>query len=234
MTERNQEKIKTEDQLRDQVESVFAELIKKPEISEALDLLDKLPETLKYHNKDHTTDVIKETVLFAIGDDASPAVIEQQAIAAAWHDVGYVEGLKNHEETGVKLFQQSEAFQKLSKEQSDEIIANISDTKVKTDGGSPSLLMKESVMGYILDADVSNFGRDDFFKKMTQLTEELGIDWNNRETRKAFLKFTIYLLKNHQWKTESAKRMRQETKEKNVSVLVKEYNDLGEELDNQY
>jgi hypothetical protein len=232
MTEQKPENLNTEKELKEQIEYIYSELIKKPEISEALILLEKLPQTLKYHSKDHTIDVIKETILFALGDGASQSVIEQQAIAAAWHDVGYTEGLKNHEEMGVKLFQQSEAFQKLSKEQSDEIIANISDTKLKVEGGSPSLSMKESVMGYILDADVSNFGREDFFKKMALLTEELGIDWNNLNTRKAFIKFTIYLLKNHQWKTESAKRMRQQTKEKNIGTLVKEYNDLGEQLDN--
>ena len=57
--------------------------------------------------------MIKETILFALADGASREVIEQQAIAAAWHDVGYLERYDNNEPVAVAMFQDSRAFKSL-------------------------------------------------------------------------------------------------------------------------
>lgn len=80
-----------EQKLYEQVDAIFAELIKKPEISEALDLLNNLPSYLRYHDKNHTLDVLRETILFGLADNLDQKTLELQAIAAAWHDVGYLE-----------------------------------------------------------------------------------------------------------------------------------------------
>jgi len=73
-------------ELKREAEALYAELIERPEITEALAILDRLPEHLRYHVKEHTLDVIRETILFAVADGASGEVIEQQAIAAAFAD----------------------------------------------------------------------------------------------------------------------------------------------------
>ncbi len=228
MTEQNLDEIKTEEQLKEQVDIIFNDLIKKPEVSEALDLLDKLPESLKYHNKNHTLDVIKETILFAAAEDASQDTIEQQVIAAAWHDVGHIKGSENHESASVELFKQSEAYKKLLDINKADIINSILSTKIYIESGSPRFDYNTKGFGYVLDADVSNFGREDFWENRKKVVEELGLDWENIEIRKKFLKFTIYLLKNHEWKTASAKKLREETKKKNLALMIEEYNQLGE------
>lgn len=211
--------IKTEKELKVEVEKIYQEMIKKPEVVEALVLLDQLPENLKYHNKAHTLDVIRETILFTLADGQSGEVIDLEVIAAAWHDVGYVKRYKNNEPVAIELFKQSKTFQSLSPEDRQKIIDNILDTQLIVDDGKPKLLNSMSNRGYLLDADVSNFGREDYFENSKLIAEELGIDWSNIEARKKFLTFALELLVNHDWKTRSAKALRQKQKEINIKKL---------------
>ncbi|MDP2651995.1 MAG: hypothetical protein Q8O94_02575 [bacterium] len=202
---------------------LYEELIQKPEISEALSILDDLPEHLHYHNKAHTLDVLKETILFAVADGASRDVIEEQAIAAAWHDTGFIEQDKANEPIAVELFEQSAAYKALSEETRKEIIEDILDTAVIIKEGQPFLLQQQSKFGYVLDGDVSNFGRKDFFEKRMKVIEELNLDLSDINVKKGFYKFSLNLLKNHEWKTASARSLRQTQKEDNLRQAEEEY-----------
>ncbi|MFA5777877.1 MAG: HD domain-containing protein [Candidatus Paceibacterota bacterium] len=202
---------------------VFNELLKNPAIVEALNLLDSLPKNLKYHDKGHTLDVMKETILFALADELDRKTIELQTIAAAWHDVGYLKEYNNNEPIAVEMFQKSKAFQTLSTEEKAEIIANILDTQIIMKDDKLFLLKQRSKLGYILDGDVSSFGREDFFEKRMEIAEELGLDLSNVEIKKKFYASGINLLRNHEWKTESAKKLRQAQKEINLRKLEEEY-----------
>ena len=205
-----------EKEFESEVKLIYSEIIKKPEVNEALELLDELPTNLFYHDKDHTLDVIKETILFAVADRAAPEVIELEAIAAAWHDVGHAIDSEKHESIGVDLFKKSKAYKKMTDEQRNEVIANILDTQIIIRNDKPHLQKQKSKYGYVLDADISNFGRGDFFVKGEMIAKESGLDLSDPETKKKFLKFTIDLLKNHEWQTNSAKNLRQIQKEINL------------------
>ena len=168
---------KLEEELRIEAMVVYSEVIKRPEIIEAFAILDRLSkEDFHYHNRAHTEDVILEAVLFAIADGADMETIEQQAIAAAWHDVGFVEQYQKNEPIAVKLFKESEAYKTLSEGERDEVIANILDTQIVVEGGAPSFLHERSSKRYILDADVGNFGRKDFFDNRKKIADELKVD----------------------------------------------------------
>jgi hypothetical protein len=208
---------------KEKIDTYFEEFIQMPEIAEALELLDKLPKDLTYHNKEHTLDVIKETILFCLKDKKSKEIIEHQVIAAAWHDIGFIESKQNNEPIAVKLFEQSETYKKLSDKYKIEIINSILDTQIIIVDSSPNLLQIRSKVGYMLDADVSNFGRDDFKDKLLQVAEETQVDLNDPKAEKKFYKFVIELLKNHEWKTDSAKMLRQNQKEINLKQLEEEY-----------
>ena len=173
--ERAQHILEEEMKLREKTEAVFLELIKTPEITETLQLLDKLPGHLKYHNKAHTLDVIFETILFAVADNVSPEIIKLQAISAAWHDTGFIEQDKDNEKIAVSLFEASEVYKTLSESERKEVIANIWDTQVVLKDEAPFLLKQQSELAYALDGDVSNFGREDFFDLRTRVAEELGL-----------------------------------------------------------
>lgn len=219
---------KEESELLERRDALYAELIEKlPSVKEALTLLDGLPEDLVYHTKAHTEDVIKETILFALADGVSDGAIEQQVIAAAWHDIGYLERKSNNEPVAVEYFERSVAQTELNLEVREEIISNITDTAMVFDDGKPHLHMKHSAIGYMLDADVSNFGREDFFACMERIAKETGVDLANQTSRANMYKFVINLLENHTWHTEGARMLREAQKQKNLSFLKEEYRNLN-------
>lgn len=201
---------------------LFNEYMKKPEVSEALAILDQLPENLSYHNKAHTLDVIKETILFALVDGVEKEILDQLVIAAAWHDVGYIEQYEHNEPVAVRLFENSSAYTSLPDDIRQEIVANILDTQLVIKDGEPFLIQSRSKLGYLLDADVSNFGREDFWEKRLLIAQELGIDLNDLEIKKMFYSFALRLLKNQEWKTAPARMLRQTQKERNLVRVAEE------------
>lgn len=216
-----------EAELSEKRDARYVELIKLPAVAEALALLDNLPEGLVYHTKVHTEDVIKETILFALADGISDGAMEQQVIAAAWHDIGYLERKSNNEPVAVEYFRKSTAYVQLEPELREEIISNITDTAMVFDDGKPHLHMKHSAIGYMLDADVSNFGRNDFFACMERIARETGVDLENQTSRANMYKFVINLLESHTWHTEGARMLREAQKQKNLSFLKTEYRNLN-------
>jgi len=217
---------KSEEQLRKEVGPIYLEIIEKPEIAEALELLNNLSPELVYHSKNHTLEVIKETILFALADGASRETIEEQAIAAAWHDVGFLKKKGQNETIAVDMFKSSKAFKTFPKETSDEVVANILDTQMVLTATGLSFTSERSVNKYILDADIGNFGRTDFFEKFSLLAKEAGLDLSNNGTKRNFMESTIKLLRNHKWYTESAQALRQDQKEANLRMLEEELNAL--------
>lgn len=214
----------------------------EPAIVRALELLNSLPSNLVYHVKAHTEDVIRETIRFVLEDnkftkDELKTVLRQQAIAAAWHDVGFLDEqsedmrlLFAEESTAIDMFRADEEFKNAPHKEAWETIGNIWDTRVipKKDE-SLHLEMRNSTYGYMLDADVSNFGRDDFFEKLELVMEEARE--KKRKMGKEFVQKDFYasvlsLLRNHSWKTESARRLREEKKRENLKRLQEMYDAL--------
>jgi len=172
---------------------------------------------------------MKETILFALADNVSRGVIEQQVIASAWHDVGYVKDDKNNEPIAVKLFENSTSYAQLDTEIRNEIVSNIADTTVIVHDGVPNFHMTHSALGYMLDGDVSNFGRDDFFNCMDKIAEETNVDLSDQRERTKMYAFVISLLENHTWHTEGAHMLRDAKKQRNLAMLKSEYANLTRE-----
>jgi hypothetical protein len=222
-----------QERFEEEVNKRYEKLTKEePAIVRALELLDRLPNRLVYHTKKHTEDVIWETILFALADDAPDGVVRQQALAAAWHDTGFlkesqsgIDLLYSEESAAIDMFKDAEigGTESLSRKDIWETVGNIWDTRIIPRDESLHLEMHNSVHGYMLDADVSNFGRDDFRDRMEEVAEENGVDLTNLEARKRLYEKVITLLKNHSWKTESARRFREKQKQENLKLLETEY-----------
>ncbi|MFA5840800.1 MAG: HD domain-containing protein [Candidatus Paceibacterota bacterium] len=210
--------------LEKNVSAKIEKLKELPIISKAFEMLNKLPEYLRYHVKQHTEDVFHEAILFGIADGLEEIEIERLAVAAAWHDVGYLIRPNDNEEVAVELFEKEASQANL--EYAEDVKKMIMDTKLKITEKGPEILMTNSISAHLLDADVSNFGRTDFRDKRGLVAEELKIDLANEEIKRKFLEFGLALLKNHKWHTGIAHKLRQEQKMKNISELEKEIADL--------
>lgn len=205
--------------------SLKAEKLRElPIISKAFETLNGLPEYLRYHAKQHTEDVFHEAILFGLMDGLDEKKLERLAVAAAWHDVGYLIRPNDNEEVAVELFEKEVSQANL--EYAEDVKKMIMDTKLKITKNGPEIFMSDPMSAHLLDADVSNFGRTDFREKRGLVAEELKIDITNQETKRMFLEFGLALLKNHEWHTQAGRKLRQEQKLKNIAQLEKELAEL--------
>jgi uncharacterized protein len=206
---------KIRDSMDRDLQKELHDMCKLPAISEALSRLKlQLPSNLTYHAYDHTVDVLSEVLRLATIDGRMPREREILAIAAAWHDIGFIERPTNNEPVAA---QAATAFlSSLGAYSSDEvnlIACMILDTALVPYQGSFKQIPTTHLSPYLLDADLANFGRDDFFSKSELQRNEIG------EGQRSFQAKTVALLENHVWLTPAAVSLWQATKARNLAIL---------------
>lgn len=210
----------------EQIELKVEQLKEIPLVQKAFELLDALPNDLVYHNKDHTDDVFQEVVKLGLIDRIDESELQRYAIAAAWHDVGYVIKTEHNESDAIELFRQNAPKYSIGPEDQKTIETIIKDTELHLTEEGPIRKTDNEFSAYVLDADVANFGRSDFREKTNLVAQEAGVDLANREERLKFLEFTIKLLKNHKWHTNAALGLWQAQKLVNITELEQEIVDM--------
>lgn len=144
---------------------------------------------LPYHNPSHTLDVMRESILFARDVPLSTSDVSLLLIASAWHDVGFVKNRIGHEEASIELFRQyvrERHGADLSKMEQQLVESMIRDTKLhaRPMGAGAEQVPTTDLSRYLLDADLSNLGRDDFFDCLDRLVDE------HQAPKKGFLCFS--------------------------------------------
>lgn len=197
------------------LEETLERLKQLPVIHEGLQVLrHKLPTRLTYHAYSHTEDVLREVVLFALYDNLPARDIELLAVAATLHDIGFIQTDHKNEPIGatyargimLRLGGYSDAEIALVEQM-------ILDTALVLHNGALQQIPHTELSKYLLDADLSNFGRDDFFEKGDLQRQEIGA------TEAEFRVKTLELLQNHTWLTPAAHKLRQSKKEDNLQAL---------------
>lgn len=188
-----------------------------PIVREAIEKLNQeLPSDLLYHSAKHTADVLHDAMLYALEDGLEQAERELLAIAAAFHDVGFIRQRKDNEALAAELATCSmRAAARFSAQQIELVERMILDTRLVATSAGLRQLRTTPLSGYLLDADLSNLGRRDFFEKGELYRRELALP------PETFLKMAFELLKAHEWHTDAARRLRQKMKEENLSKLTK-------------
>lgn len=200
----------------ERLESVVAEIRARPIIRRILQRLQRdLPKNLLYHAVGHTEDVLSEVALFALLGQVTPTELELLAIAAAYHDAGYLERYVDNEVVGARMARAAMEAESFALEDIAAVERMVLDTKLVSTGGGRRQIATTGLSRFLLDADLSNFGRPDFFEKSELQRLELGVD------RERFLRRTFTLISTHSWQTDVARRLRQPTKEENILKLGK-------------
>lgn len=201
--------------IEDDITHIRESLGERPIFREALALLaEKLPKELSYHAYSHTEDVLSETLRFALTDQLPSRDIELLALAATFHDLGFIKSPVLNEPIGAAAAK--EAMVKDGGYSAEEIALverMILDTALVDTGNGPRQIPSTDLSRYLLDADLSNFGRDDFFDKGELQRQELGAD------QEIFRRNSLSLLNSHRWLTNAARSLRQKKKEQNLALL---------------
>lgn len=174
----------------------------------------ELPHHLTYHTLAHTEDVLREAILFGVMDHLPAPQLELLALAAACHDVGFITSSGANEPIGAAFAR--EQMVRDGSYSPDEILLverMILDTALVDTPEGPRQLPSTELSRYLLDADLSNLGRDDFFERGELQRQELG------QELELFRKNTLALVKAHRWLTPAAQALRQATKDRNIATL---------------
>jgi len=199
-----------------QLQSLIAHFHALPIISDTLTQLHKeLPAQYCYHTSSHTEEVLAEALLFGLEDNLCYQDLYLIALAATFHDTGFLVQATNNEAIGATFARTG--FSKLptlSSHDQETICQMILDTTIQNTERGPKQIATTRLSGYLLDADVSNFGRLDFFEKSELVRIEIGAP-----EKVAFLSNTLKLLEAHEWYSTAAKQIRFAQKECNLIEL---------------
>lgn len=176
-------------------------------VQKTISLVKEKAPKLLYHNAVHALDVWNVTRQYAIIEGLP--YNEKQALeqAALLHDIILVNGRIDNEERSAEF-----AREHLSK-------LGYSDYQVQASGGiilatkwpqKPKTLSEK----IICDSDLDNLGRQDFLEKGELLRRE----WSGK-SQKEWYEWQLDLLRNHNYFTESARKLRNPGKRLNIQRL---------------
>jgi len=173
-----------------------------------------LSPTLYYHGLHHTLDVTNAALILAeeegIQQEESLKLLKT---AALFHDTGFLNIYKNHEEEGCGIARAQLPLYAYSEEQIDQICGMIMATKIPQ---SPKNRLEE----ILCDADLDYLGREDFEPISSSLFQELrarGIIENEKTWNSIQVKF----LESHRYHTKSARDKRESSKQNRLAELRK-------------
>jgi len=128
------------------------------------------PSHLLYHSYQHSIEVAETCLLIAQNETLTPQERENLLIAAYFHDIGYLMGYQNHENSSKKFAQQWLEAQHFPQEGIHQILACIEATRF---GHNPQNLLEQ----IIADADIS-YG----IKKYKLRSRLLRSEWESAHT----------------------------------------------------
>ena len=198
------------------MENLKTEIKAEPLVIETVErLVSTLDPTLYYHSPDHTKDVLRQTMELAEEDALDSRDVLLLAIAAAFHDAGFLEQRPKNEPIGAQMAVQAmSASGRFSQVEQDLVEQMILDTQLVMEG--PAQISNSRLSPWLLDADLANLGRDDFWDQTRLLAKELEIEIAS------MLPMTRALMQRHDWQSPAGKRLFAAKKEANFVALEEE------------
>jgi len=177
-------------------------------------IYEKFPKGLTYHSLGHTNDVVSAVTEIGENSDLSEKEVEILQIAAWFHDLGYMEQVKGHEEVSVDIARKFLEEHDYPKEDIDRVAGCIMATQMPQD---PKNFL-EMVM---CDADLLHLAGDHFFERSGQLQEEMKHTKGEEVNDAEWLKMNIQFIDDHEFFTDYAKKNYSKKKKKNLKKVKK-------------
>jgi uncharacterized protein len=167
---------------------------------------------LTYHNLDHTfEEVLPMTLKLADLYHLDGNNVMLLAVAAAYHDIGWVIQSQEHETIGVEIARKVLPNYGFNTDQIECIGKLIMATRLPQ---NPTTLLEK----ILVDADMDSLGREDFWLRNEDLRVELALDGVLLTIEEWYWK-QLEFLKSHTFFTAGARLLRREQKQKNIKEL---------------
>lgn len=177
----------------------------------------ELPKHLSYHSVEHVKDVVDACKLLAKHENVKGEDLKLLLTAALFHDSGFLENAKDHEQLSCTIAKQYLPLYGYSEEQIDKICGMIMATKVPQ---KPHNHLEE----IICDADLDYLGREDFFTIGDKLFAELCV-YGILSTENEWNKLQVKFLEAHHYFTQTAIALRQEKKDNHLELVKSKITD---------
>jgi uncharacterized protein len=202
-----------------QVDNKAKDFYSSPLISSVLHRFEtQLPEGIYYHTGAHTREVIREVVLLGMYDNLQERSIELLALAAAYHDIGFLFQKRDNEGIAAEIAREEILASGVCSPDEVSLIQDmILDTRVMVVDRQFTRVVSSELSRYLLDADLGNLGCKDFFIKNALILKESDV------SEEEFSKMTVSLLSNHRWLTPAGLVLREEQRVKNLAEYMRRY-----------
>ena len=168
-----------------------------------------------YHNLAHTQRVVAKSKEIAENMEVDAAALEDLVIAAWFHDTGYIDGSKNHEEKSVEIATAYLIAKNISEKRIENIRAIILATEVNH---VPKNILEE----IIRDADCAHLASKNFLDFASLLRKEWELSSEKVYTQSEWIELNLsFLTQKHKYYTDYALRNWTKGKEKNLAKLLK-------------
>jgi len=175
-------------------------------------LQNELPGFIKYHTLYHTqSDVVPAVERLAVMEKIDDESLLLLRTAAFFHDIGFVVQCKHHEDASIQIAAEALPLFRYTRRQIEVVQSLISTTRIPQ---NPQNLL-DKIMA---DGDLDVLGRADFMVRSAALRAEilaLGVEMTDVDWYTSQLRF----LTSHRYFTQSARSLRNATKQKNIATL---------------
>jgi class 3 adenylate cyclase len=176
-------------------------------------LKNELPDTLYFHNAQHTSHVHYQAELLGRSENITPTELLLVRSAALCHDIGYIDTFEGHEQRSVEMAREILPLYRYSEDQIDEICKLILATRMPP---NPANVMEK----IICDANFDHIGRIDFLIESDRLFQEYRT-LGKINSKKEWNELQIDFLNKFDFFTSAAQKMREVTREQQIQNVLK-------------
>ncbi len=191
-----------------------SELIEKAKSVAEEVFKDRAFEKRAFHNIGHTMDVVNAAEEIGKQTGLTESELESALIAAWLHDIGYIEGAKDHEKKAADRARTLLMTWGASQKKITEVTDAIMSTKVPQQPAS--LICK-----VICDADLYHLSTENCEEKSNKLRDEWQTVGDKKMTDKEWLRTNLEFMENHRYHTPYGQTVLQQGKKNNIKKLRK-------------
>lgn len=181
-------------------------------------LKDELPDTLYYHDFQHTANVCLATERFAQAEGVEFENIVLLKTAAWFHDSGFLLTYNNHEAVGIELVKEVLPRFDFTNHQIEKISGMIAATKIPQ---NPQNHLEK----ILCDADLEYLGGKGYYPIAESLRKELA-ERNLITEHRQWLEMQVKFLQNHHYFTQTAKQLCDQQKQLRLNELQQQLEKL--------
>lgn len=174
----------------------------------------ELPKGVVYHDLYHTRQVVDAASDIGQHSGLTDEEMEIVMIAAWFHDLGYKDTGKNHEEASAALAEDFLKGKNYEEARIKQVQNCILATKMPQ---NPTNLLEKIVC----DADLHHLGTKDYFKQARKLQEEINNIGEDAVTDARWMELNIKFIKEHEFFTDYAREVYEKRKKKNRKKVKK-------------